>query len=331
MMIKANKYKKNQGRLIIFLGFIVLIVLFKLPVFANNIDDWASPLNNAQILLAKQKYKDALVVFKKQADLDNGLAQFNVALFYDLGWGIPLNRATACQWYQKAAKNNMPGAMQALGQCFLEGQGVEQNKKLAYHWFIKAFEQGIAEGAFQAGELLLSGDGIEINLIAGQRLCLEAAQQGSISAQKKLAQWYFDGQYFPQDYQQAFNWLQRVASEKSPSSAYLLAQFYDQGIGMDVDESQALRWYEIAASGKYQKAYLSTALLYWQQFTQAKANKEQLLAKSYLWAKISSTSLTSIQDKNVADQILAQVLQQMPETWFESLDRKIVNHLVIPQ
>jgi TPR repeat protein len=329
-MIKSLKGQIIQGRLTIGLVAIILLILFKPPVFANNVDDWADPLSNAQALLAKQQYKAALIAFKAQANLENGLAQFNVALFYDLGWGLTPNRATACQWYQKAAKNNMPGAMQALGQCFLEGQGLEQNKKLAYHWFIKAFEQGIPSGACQAGELLLSGDGIEINLIAGQRLCLEAAQQGSISAQKKLAQWYLHGQYFPRDYQLAFNWLQRVASEKSPDSAYLLAQFYDKGIGMNVDEKQALRWYEIAALGKYQKAYMPTALLYWRVFTNAQDNQEQLLAKSYLWAKISSSSSLLVADKEIAKQLLAQVMQQMPTTWQESLDKKVVNHLALP-
>lgn len=329
-MIKPVKYQLYQGRTIIGLVYLMLFILFKPAAFANDTNDWAGPLSNAQALLAKHEYEAALVDFKAQANSENGLAQFTVALFYDLGWGIPPRRSIACQWYQKAAKNNMPGAMQALGQCFLEGQGVERNKKLAYHWFIKAFEQGIVEGAFQAGELLLSGDGIEINLIAGQRLCLEAAQQGSISAQKKLAQWYFHGQYFPQDYQLAFNWLQRVASEKSPDSAYLLAQFYDQGIGMNVDEKQALRWYEIAALGKYQKAYMPTALLYWRMFTNAQDNQEQLLAKSYLWAKISSSSSVLLADKAVAKQLLAQVMQQMPTTWQESLDKKIVNHLALP-
>jgi TPR repeat protein len=329
-MTKSCKGQIIQGRLTTGLVVFILLILFKPPVFANNIDDWAGPLSNAQALLAKQQYKTAFIAFKEQANLENGLAQFTVALFYDLGWGIIPNRSTACQWYQKAAKNNMPGAMQSLGQCFFEGQGVKQNKKLAYHWFIKAFEQGIPSGACQAGELLLSGDGFKVDLMAGQRLCLEAAQQGSISAQNKLAQWYFYGQYFPQDYQQAFNWLQHVASEKSPSSAYLLAQFYDKGIGMNVDEKEALHWYEIAALGKYKKAYMPTALLYWQVFTKAQINKDKLLAKSYLWATILSHSSEQLEDKAVAKQLLVRIMEKMPETWQESLDEKSVNHLAVP-
>ena len=325
----VNRIHK-QGRAIIGLAYFMLFIFLKPPVYADNTDDWAGPLRNAQALLATKKYKSALVAFKEQAHLGNGLAQFNVALFYDLGWGIPSQQPIACQWYQKAANNNMPVAMQALGQCYLQGDGVEQSTNLAYHWFLKAFEQGIADGACQAGELLLSGDGIDADVLAGQKFCLLSAQQGSISAQNKIAQWYFHGQYFPQDYQQAFNWLKIVASEKSPSSAYLLAKFYDQGIGMNVDEGLALHWYEVAALGKYQQAYMPTALLYWQAFTNAQDNQEQLLAKSYLWAKILSTSSALASEIKIAKELLGQVLNQMPVTWQESLDKKIVTHLAEP-
>jgi TPR repeat protein len=102
-MAESFKNQIIQGRLTIGLVIIILI-LFKPPVFAKNVDDWADPLHDAQALLAKQQYKDALIAFKAQANLENGLAQFTVALFYDLGWGITPSRSTACQWYQKAAR-----------------------------------------------------------------------------------------------------------------------------------------------------------------------------------------------------------------------------------
>ena len=126
---KVNRILK-QSRAIVGFAYFMLFIFFKPPAYADNTDDWAGPLHNAQALLAKQKYKSALVAFKEQAHLGNGLAQFNVALFYDFGWGITPQRPIACQWYQKAAKNNMPAAMQSLGQCFLQGHGVEKNNKI---------------------------------------------------------------------------------------------------------------------------------------------------------------------------------------------------------
>ncbi|WP_158089112.1 tetratricopeptide repeat protein [Cognaticolwellia mytili] len=324
------KYKMTQGRLFIGLNLFFLLISFKSLVFANNVDDWAGPLENAHKLLAKQQYSDALIAFKEQANLGNGLAEFNVALIYDLGWGIKPIRSTACQWYRKAAKSNMPAAMQALGHCFIEGQGVKQNKKHGYKWFLNAFEHGIADGGCHAGTLLLIGDGIEADVETGKNLCIKSAQQGSIFAQSQLAHWYFHGQYFPQDYQQSFTWLQAAASAKSPDSAYLLATFYDQGIGMNVDEKQALYWYEIAALGKYQQAYLPTALLYWKTFTEADSNnKEKVLAKSYLWAKTLLISSSSSAEKDIAKKLLTHVLQEIPTTWLENLDEKVANHLAV--
>jgi hypothetical protein len=99
---------------------------------------------------------------------------------------------------------------------------------------------------------------------------------------------------------------------------------------MNVDEKAALQWYEIAALGKYKKAYMPTALLYWQVFTKAKINKDKLLAKSYLWATIWSNSSERLKDKAVAKQLLVRIMEEMPETWQASLDEKSVSHLAVP-
>jgi len=326
MMINQVKYQMSLSRLFIGFVFFSFLVPFSATAFENDVDDWAAPLKSAQSLLAQKKYHEALTGFKEQADLGNGLAQFNVALFYDLGWGIEPIPSTACQWYQKAADNNIPVAMQSLAQCHLAGHGVKKSSKLAYHWFLKAFEQGIADGGCNAGKLLLTNDEGEIDIDYGQRLCLESAQQGSIFAQSQIAKWYFYGQYFPQDYQKAFTWLQEVASAKAPNSAYLLAQFYDQGIGMNIDEKQALYWYETSATGKFQQAYLPTALLYWKAFTQAQEHKENLLAKSYLWTKALSMTSETFADKETADKLLTKILHEIPESWLASLDKKVAKH-----
>jgi len=320
------KDKKKQGRL--YLGFIfIFFTMLVRPCFSSGIDDWAAPIQDAQQLLDKKQYNASLIAFKRQADIGNGMAQFSVALFYDLGWGISINRVIACQWFQKAALNNIPVAMQALGQCYYEGLKVKKDRTLAYHWFIRAFEQGVADAGCQAGELLLSGEAVNLDINSGEQLCLEAAMQGSIKAQTNLAKWYFSGQYLARDYQQAFNWLQRVASDKSPSSAFLLAQFYDQGIGMNVDQIKALHWYEVAASAQYHQAYIPTALLYWQVFSTAKQHKNLLLAKSYLWAKVSASSAPLSKERKVAEQLLTQIMQYMPVTWQDELNKKVLLHL----
>jgi TPR repeat protein len=316
------------GRLYTGLFFALLSAFFTRLALANDhVVDWAVPIEPARQLLLKKQYPEALKLFKQQATLGNGLAQFNVALFYDLGWGVSEDRKQACQWYQQAANSNMPGAMQQLGECYLNGTGLEQSTKLAFDWFIKAYQEGVIGAACQAGELLMMNNEIKQDLTKGLRLCIEAGQQGAINAQSKLGKWYFNGTYLKQDYQQAFNWLHQAAGAKSAESAHLLAQFYAQGIGMDPDHKQALYFYEMAAARKYSKAYLTTAALYWQQFTQAEQQQSELLAKSYLWAKAAFIALSDEDNQMLAQQLLLKIQTEMPPAWQKELDQKVQQHL----
>jgi TPR repeat protein len=319
----------STGRLLTGLFFALVSAIFTSSTLANDtVDDWAAPIEPARQLLLKKQYPEALSLFKVQAALGNGLAQFNVALFYDFGWGMPENRPQACHWYKQAALSNMPGAMQQLGECYQAGTGVEHSTKLAFEWFSKAYQQGVIGAACQAGELLITGNEIKQNLTKGLRLCIEGAQQGAIDAQSKLAKWYFNGTHIKQDYQQAFNWLHQAAGANSPESAHLLAQYYAQGIGMEPDSTQALYFYEMAAAGKYSKAYLPTAALYWQLFTQAEQKQSELLAKSYLWAKTAAITMSDDDSAALAQQMLSKILGEIPASWLEDLDKKVQQHLV---
>ena len=317
------------GRLYAGLFFALLSAFFTRFSLANDhVDDWAAPIEPARQLLLNKQYSEALILFKQQAALGNGLAQFNIALFYDLGWGMPVDRNRACSWYEQAANSNVPGAMQQVGECYLAGTGIEKSTTLAFQWFIKAYEQGVIGAACQAGELLIINNEIKTNVIKGLSLCIEGAQQGAIDAQSKLAKWYFNGTYISQDYQQAYNWLQLAAGERSPESAYLLAQFYGQGIGMVPDLSQALYFYEMAAAAKYAPAYLPSAALYWQQFTTAP--QKQHLAKSYLWAKTASRSSRDKNNIALAQQLLLKIKKEIPLLWQDELDQKVKQHLDKP-
>ena len=299
----------------------LFFLLFITPLMAQDTSDWAKPLQSAQNLLDKKEYLSALREFKTHAELGNGLAQFNVALFYDFGWGVSEHRDMACVWYKKAALSNMPGAMQQLGQCYQYGTGIEQNNKEAILWYTKAYEQGIYAAYCEAGLILL--ERMPKNITKGIQLCIKGAELGAINAQQNLAKWYFYGDYLPQDYHHAYRWLNFVAGIKSPESAYLLAQYYDRGIDMEIDTKQALKWYEIAASQGYKKAYLPTAALYWLEFTQN--NNPALLAKTYLWTR-TSCRVNDV-DQRLNKSLMEQILKVMPTPWQIDLNSQVETHL----
>tara|TARA_B110000438_G_scaffold303315_1_gene364251 strand:+ start:3217 stop:3444 length:228 start_codon:yes stop_codon:yes gene_type:complete len=72
---------------------------------------------------------------------------------------------------------------------------------------------------------------------------------------------------------------------------------------------------------------MPTVLLYWQVFRNAQSKQERLCAKSYLWAKVSSTESELDSDKVIAKELLGQVLNRMPNTWLDNLDKTISDYL----
>ena len=57
-------------------------------------------------------------------------SQFNLALSYDKGEGVPKDLPEAAKWWRKAADQGFAEAQRNFGICFLRGDGVEKRRKL---------------------------------------------------------------------------------------------------------------------------------------------------------------------------------------------------------
>jgi TPR repeat protein len=55
-------------------------------------------------------HAEAFKWFKKAADLNNGMAMFNLGILYETGRGVDKDIAEALSWYRKAAKSDDPAA-----------------------------------------------------------------------------------------------------------------------------------------------------------------------------------------------------------------------------
>lgn len=286
-------------------------------------DDWQSELAQAQKLLEQQDYQAAIVEFEKYAVKENGLAQFTMALFFDNGWHQVADPIKACQWYEKAAHNNIPQAQLSLGHCYFKFS-YQQKPEQASYWYRRALQNGMKNAPCYLGELYLTGHYVEKNTALALQLCRQGAEQGDLKAQEKLARWFFNGENVEQDLAQAYHWL-AIGSQNvrkfNPESAFYFAHYYEQGLGMEVDLTTALRWYEFAASKGYQDAYLPTAALYWLQIVEQDNQDANVLAKSYLWSK-AAHKVKPTQSKALLDKVIAV----MPSTWQKPLDNKVDAH-----
>ena len=81
---------------------------------------------------------------KALADKGLAWAQFNLALMYANGEGVPENDAEAFKWYRKAADQGDADAQVNLGLMYANGEGVPENNIRAYVWWSMAKTQGSA-------------------------------------------------------------------------------------------------------------------------------------------------------------------------------------------
>ena len=84
---------------------------------------------------------------KALAELGMAAAQYDLALMYGNGEGVPENDAEAVKWYRKAADQGYADAQLNLGNMYAKGEGVPENDIRAYVWWSMAKTQGNTKAA----------------------------------------------------------------------------------------------------------------------------------------------------------------------------------------
>ena len=194
---------------------VYLIIVF---LFSSIIAFGQGTMEEAKRCLNQKEYDKAVRIFQALADKGEVEAQYNLALCYDKGQGVPQDHSKAAYWYQKAADQGFAFAQYILALCYDKGQGVPQDHSKAAYWYQKAADQGFA------------------------------------FAQYILALCYDKGQGVPQDHSKAAHWYQKAADQNLPGAQLNLALCYDKGHGVPQDYSKAVYWYEKAAAQNYDLA-----------------------------------------------------------------------------
>ena len=76
------------------------------------------------------------------ANLGEPRAQYDLALLYDKGLGVPQSDAEALRWYTRAADQGDARAQYNLGLMYMNGQGTTPNLVMAYYWISLSVAQG---------------------------------------------------------------------------------------------------------------------------------------------------------------------------------------------
>lgn len=319
----------------VLMKYCAALVAVVLSCASASADDWSEPLRRAELLLGSGDYVTAQAEYEAQARLGNGLAQFTLGLFYQLGWAGNISPAQSCGWFKLAAENQVPAAQEQLGYCYLADHFNSAQQALAYQWFDKAYRAGIHSAGCELGKLHIGGEYAASDHRKGVQLCQQAAMAGATAAQIQLGKWLLEGTVLEAEPRQALFWFEAAANNNSAEAAHYVARFYDTGTVVAKDPVKALIWYELAASRGHLDAYLPAAALHWAQYSAAAddTNKNlhtnaEHLAKAYVWATAASTLLPSehIGNTEIAA-LLSHIKTVMPVSWQAELQARIDVHL----
>jgi localization factor PodJL len=145
-----------------------------------------------------------------------------------------------------AAKGDV-GAEYEVALRYAEGRGVPKNLTAASQWFERAAEQGLVMAQFRLGGHYEKGLGVKKDTDAARRLYTAAAEAGNAKAMHNLAVLYAEGMSNKPDYQMAANWFRKAADYGVADSQYNLGILYARGIGVEADLSEAYKWFALAS------------------------------------------------------------------------------------
>ena len=134
----------------------------------------------------------------------NGAAQvlFGQALLD--GIGTDRDPVEALYWFQHAAHQDVPMAMNMLGRCYENGWGAAIDHALAATWFRRAADRGLDWGVYNHAHQLANGRGVPQDRAAAFQWFGRAAAMGHARAMHFLGQYHENGWETARDIVKAF-------------------------------------------------------------------------------------------------------------------------------
>lgn len=174
-------------------------------------------------------YSKALANYQLAAQKDDTVGQYNLALIYEDGKGLPVDYVRAKALYMKAAEQGNSKAMAQLAELYFTGLGGKRDEQQAVHWYKKAAALGDADALYQLGLLSETGVATKLDFPNAVSYYQQAAEKGNEKAKLALARMYQYGLGVVKDTQQAANLYAELAANNNAYAQYQLALIHFDG------------------------------------------------------------------------------------------------------
>ena len=224
---------------------------------------WDGKGTRRQRTKAKALYGKALPLLMDLGEAGSLEAQFIAGnLLADIRMG-ERDFEESIKWQHPGADAGYPAAQFLIGARHQKGHGLPQNDAIAMGWYNKAAEQGHPGAINNVGWMHGNGRaGGGMNGAKASAMYLRAAERGNSVSQNNIAMRLFSGADIAQDKEKAFQWHKRSAENDYGRGQYYLAMRYDTGEGTDPDLEKAVYWYKRAGDNDEINSQAKLAQMY---------------------------------------------------------------------
>lgn len=160
---------------------------------------------------------------------------------------LPKSRAEKLALIRRHVENEVPEAINYLGNVYRDGDLGLKSAKKAVKLYKRAFELGDVIATLNLGYAYHLGEGVKRNEKKGVQLYRMAANRGCARAQANLADALLQ-QGSDESEREAFEYYMLSAAQGFTDAIYMVARCYLNGTGTEVDFVEGKRWLERAAA-----------------------------------------------------------------------------------
>lgn len=202
----------------------------------------------AKDALRKNEYAVAMDYYSKAAAKNNSVAMFEKGLRYYFGSSqITQNYPEAMVWFKKAAELNHLDALDYIGDMYSAGHGVTEDCAEAIVWYQKAIDYGSTNALNGMGFVYkYGGNGVAENTLEALAWYKKGADKGYAASMYDIGDMYEKGKGVPQNQAEAFSWYVKAAEKEYYHAMKKVSECYEKGLGVTKDLDLAIKWVEKA-------------------------------------------------------------------------------------
>jgi len=177
----------------------------------------------------------------KLADQGVPEAQYVIALCFENGWGVGMDKQVAERWLFKSSEHGHSASQYELA--LLLHAKHDDLVPEAIGWLEKSATQGFSPAAYTYSLYCESGIGMDPDPVDAFRFCLLAAENGYLPAVRKVASMLEQGIGVTENLERAFRWYYKAAELGDADAAASVGRMYAEGAGVEKNNAMAIDWY----------------------------------------------------------------------------------------